>query len=141
MMAAAQGEARADDARMMVSARVLKHARLTLLSQPTSLVITAADVSRGYVEVAAPTEIAIQSNSSNGYALEFLGGGDNFRQINVTGLSRDIQMEGAGGLVIQPSSGPGTTRINLRLGYRFVLASLAQPGVYSWPLRLSVVPQ
>ena len=140
-LGSAQGEASADDARMMVSATVLKHARLSLLSQPTSLVITAADVSRGYVEVAAPTELAIQSNSLDGYALEFLGDGDKFRQIIVTGLSRDVQMEATGGLVIQPTIGPAVTRITLRLGYRFALASLTQPGVYSWPLRLSVIPQ
>jgi hypothetical protein len=58
--------ATAGDGKLTVSATVLKHASLNVLAQPSSVVVTAADISRGYVDVAAPAQVAIESNSSAG---------------------------------------------------------------------------
>lgn len=127
------------EAKLTVSATVLKRASLRMLAQPASIVITASDIERGYVDVPAAAQVAIQSNSPDGYLLEFTSGGDFMRQILVRGLANDVQLSPVGGAVMQ-SSGGGVTRTTLALGFRFVLAESAKEGTYSWPMRLSVTP-
>lgn len=140
MIAPTAEVAHADQARVQVSATVLKHASLKVLAQPASVVVTAADIARGYVDVPAPAQVAIKSNSARGYMLEFANDGDFINSILVKGLSNDLQLSPAGGAVMQPYSGHGVTRTTLDLGFRFMLAKSAQAGTYPWPLHLSVTP-
>ena len=136
LTAAASGEAK-----LTVTATVLKHASLKVLAQPANLVITAADLARGYVDVPASSQLAIHSNVAAGYLLDFRNlGGEFMRQIFVRGLNGDVQLSPAGGLVQQGSNGAGVTRTTLALGYRFMLSSAAQAGTYAWPMQLSVMP-
>lgn len=137
MVAPATGIA-SDQAKLTVSATVLKHASLQVLTQPTSVVITAADIARGYVDAAVPSQISIRSNSSLGYMLDFANQGDFMRRILVRGLATEVQLSPAGGAVMQPSAQAGVTRATLDLGFRFLLAETARPGTYAWPMRLSI---
>lgn len=132
--------ATAGDVKLTVSATVLKHASLNVLAQPSSVVVTEADISRGYVDVPTPAQVAIKSNTAGGYLLEFASQGDFMRQILVRGLANDVQLSPAGGAVMRPSSGTGVTKTTLALGFRFVLAESARQGTYPWPIRLSVTP-
>lgn len=132
--------AEAAQANLVVSARVLKHARLSLLTQPSSLVITAGDIGRGYVDVATPTQLAIQSNSPDGYAIEFTATGDFVRQISVVGLGGEIQLSPAGGVVIFAPTAHGVATVALRLGFRFALDAAVKPGTYAWPMQMSMTP-
>lgn len=125
---------------LTVSATVLKHASLKVLAQPSSVVVTAADIARGYVDGPAAVQVAIQNNSAGGYLLEFASQGDFMHQILVSGLAHEAQLSPAGGVIAQPSTGYGVTRTTLGLGFRFVLSESAQPGTYPWPMRLSVTP-
>lgn len=140
MVAPAPPATAAEPAEMMVSAAVLKQASLKVLAQPSAVVVTADDIARGYVDVAAPAEVAIRSNSPRGYMLEFANEGDFMRQILVRGLASDLQLSLAGGAVMQPATGRGVTRTTLQLGFRFLLAQGARPGTYAWPIHLSVTP-
>lgn len=124
------------EVKMRVSATVLGKASLQVMSQPSMVVVTQADIARGYVDVAAPSQIAIESNSRSGYVLEFANDGDFMRQILVKGLASDVQLSPSGGTVVQPTS--GVTKTTLALGYRFVLAQSTQQGTYPWPVRLAV---
>lgn len=132
--------ARAGDGKLTVSATILKHASLNVLAQPSSVVVTAADIARGYVDVPTPAQVAIRSNTSGGYMLEFANQGDFMRQILVRGLSSDVQLSPAGGIVKQGSLASGIIKTTLTLGFRFVLSESAQQGTYPWPIRLSVAP-
>jgi len=127
------------DAKLSVTATILKHASLKILNQPASVVVTAADIVRGYVDVPAPAQVAIQNNSS-GYMLSFSSQGDFMRQILVRGLGSDVQLSPAGGIVTQSGPDRGVTRTTLDLGFRFVLSESARQGVYAWPMHLSVMP-
>lgn len=140
LMVAPTPPASADQAKISVSATVLKHASLKVLAQPATVVITAEDVARGYVDVATPAQIAIRSNSPRGYMLEFANEGDFMRQVLVRGLSSDLQLGPAGGAVMQAAAASGITRATLDLGFRFVLADSARPGTYAWPVHISVTP-
>jgi hypothetical protein len=126
--------------KLTVSATVLKHASLKVLTQPTSVVVTAADIERGYVDVSAAAKVAVQSNTLDGYLLEFANQGDFMRQILVRGLGSDVQLSPAGGTVIKRTAGSGMSRTILDLGFRFVLSESVQQGTYAWPLRFSVLP-
>jgi hypothetical protein len=129
-----------NEATLIVSATILKRASLKVLAQPSSVVVTAADIARGYVDGPAAVEVAIQNNGAGGYLLEFASRGDFMRQILVRGLARETQLNPGGGAIAQPATGSGVTRTTLGLGFRFVLSESAQPGTYPWPMRLSVTP-
>lgn len=129
-----------DEAKLTVSAIVLKRASLQVLSQPASVVVTAADVARGYVEIPGPLQLRVQSNSQGGYMLIFDSHGDFMRQTLVRGLGNDVQLDASGGSIAQRASGRGMYQTSLGLGFRFVLADSAREGIYAWPMRLSVVP-
>ncbi|MCJ7800297.1 MAG: hypothetical protein MUP33_11180 [Polaromonas sp.] len=128
------------EAKLMVSATVSKHASLQVLAQPASVVITAADMARGYVDVLSPAQVTVQSNTQDGYLLMFDNQGDFLRHALVKGLDRDVQVGAGGGGVAQRSSGGGMRKNLLNLGFRFVLSDSARQGVYAWPIRLSVTP-
>ncbi len=129
-----------NEGKLSVTATVLKHASLKVLAQPASVVVTAADIARGYVDVPSPAQVAIQSNSPGGYMLVFASQGDFVRQTLVRGLGNDVQLGAAGGGVAQGSTGRGMNKTTLDLGFRFVLSESARQGVYAWPMHLSVTP-
>lgn len=140
MTAPAPAIADGSEAKLTVTATVLKRASLKILTQPSAVTVTAADIARGYVDLPVPAQVAIESNSASGYMLDFAYQAGFARQILVQGLSSEVQLGPGGGAVLQPASGSGVTRTTLALGFRFVLSELAQQGVYSWPMQLSVTP-
>lgn len=124
-----------------VAVTVSKRTTLTVVAQPSFVVVTPADIANGYVDVPFPAQLAVQSNSREGYLLEFASHGDFMRQILVRGLGTDVQMSPGGGVVARAAShGHGVTRATLNLGFRFVLSESAKEGTYPWPMRLSVAP-
>lgn len=134
-VAAAEGS----ETKLSVTATILKHASLQVLAQPSSVVVTAADIARGYVEVARPAQIAIKNNSA-GYMLVFAGHGEFVRQVRVRGLGSDVQMGADGGVVSQMNTGRGMSSTTLDLGFRFELSASARQGVYPWPMQMSIIP-
>jgi hypothetical protein len=130
----------AGHATLHVSATVLKRASLQLLSQPSRVVITDADIARGYVDVSDPLQLAIICNSASGYLLDFATVTDFAQNISIRGLANEVQLSPAGGLVARPASAPDVTRETLTLSFRFVLSRSVQPGIYHWPVRVFVVP-
>lgn len=128
------------DSKLSVTATILKQASLKVLAQPSSLVVTALDIARGYVEVPSPAQIAIRSNSSRGYMLVFASQGELVRQTRVRGLGAEVQLSSGGGVVTQVGAASGITQAVLDLGFRFELSESAQQGIHAWPLQLSVVP-
>lgn len=131
-----QGLAQSQQVSLTVSATVLKSARLTVLAQPATVLVTAADVDRGYVDVAASTKLDIKSNSPDGFMIEFVGRGEFVRGLRVQGLGADLQMGPEGGYV-RLMSGPVRTRV-FDLGFRLELSSVARPGTYAWPVQVAV---
>lgn len=139
-MAFGSSAALAGEAEVTVGVTILKHTSVQVLSQPASVVVTAEDIARGYVDVPAATHVAVRSNTPQGYLLEFASQGDFMRQIVVRGLDAEVQLTPEGGLVAQRGSASGTTRATLALGYRFMLSSSAQQGTYAWPMRVAALP-
>ena len=128
------------ESKLMVSATILKHASLQILTQPSAVVVTADDIARGYVDLSNSAKLAVQSNTQGGYMLMFESQGEFLRQTLVKGLDNDVQLNASGGGVAQRAPGRGMHKTMLDLGFRFILSESARQGVYAWPLRLSVTP-
>lgn len=125
---------------VVVSATVKAHTTLKVLYQRPELVITNADISRGYVEVQTASRIEVKNNDPAGYLLVFDGVNGNlrpFNEIHVKGLGNDVQISAGGGWIPQSYARGAVT---MELSYRFILSENAQPGTYAWPLTVSSRP-
>lgn len=134
-------QAEGDRLRMQVSARVVKHASLRALAQPATLTVTEADLARGYIELPAGTELAVRSNSQDGYLLLFEQRSPLLRAFVVRGLEREVEVGAGSGMVALEAIGPGMAQRQHRLGYRLLLAEDARAGIHPWPLQVSVLPR
>ncbi|GAB4369023.1 MAG: hypothetical protein Kow00128_14860 [Deltaproteobacteria bacterium] len=133
----ARPSAGSSSARIRVSATVLPRTTVTVHAQPHALIVTPADVRRGYVEVPRASRIELASNDPRGYLLVFepLGGPESpVREAIVDGLDRQIQVGPGGGFVPRPFV---RGVVSAELSFRFVLAEDARPGRYPWPVMLS----
>lgn len=124
--------------KVMVGATIPARANLKILHQDTELVITQADIIRGYVEVRGGSRFEVKNNSAAGYLLSFDNLDGPFKEIQIQGLGTEAQLSPRGGFVPQPYA-RGT--VVKELDYRFMLAENAQPGTYSWPLHITARPR
>lgn len=124
-----------------VTATVLNYTHIRVLTQPESVVITEDDAALGYVDVPAASQVEINSNSPDGYMLVFESQSDFVRATLVRGLGDEVRLDATGGVVAQPSSGPGRVKTTVALGFRFVLERDARPGIYAWPMQMSIMPR
>jgi hypothetical protein len=130
------GSAAAQSSQMQVNARVAHYFRLNVLSQPRTIEVTAQDVARGYVDVPAPMELALESNSPNGYSLMFQRDGGEFAGAQVSGLGQSVQVAGHAAIGWRPNARRETMQFEVRLQ----LAPQQAPGSYRWPLQISISP-
>ncbi len=119
-----------------VRAVVLAHADLIILKQPAELVVTDADVRRGYVELDGASVIELKNNTRAGCLLSVSARGLPFQETSIDIMGRTVVLGPDGGLVTLPVMG----RTIVALSYRFVLSKGTQPGTYAWPFSLSVSP-
>ena len=132
--------ARADAHRIDVRATVMLHASISAVRAPREVEVTAADVARGYVELAQPVEVEIRTNNPGGVMLGF-----NVNSPQLSGArfeGEDLQLGVATGaaVVLVPKAGVGLRRQTLRLRTRLLLAPGAKPGVIAWPVALFIAP-
>jgi hypothetical protein len=131
------GSAFGDEAstRMQVSAIVLPDARIVRLDAPT-LVITAADLERGYLDVVRRYEV--RSNAPDRLLLQFFVRGNLARSVEVRGLGAPLAIGPLGGqLCLDPPGAPGR---DLALGFRIQLDPDVVPGIYPLPVVVSIDP-
>jgi hypothetical protein len=120
-------------ARVMVSAVIPARASINVIRQVPTIVVTDADVQRGFVEVADATLIELKNNSSHGCLLIFETHDLPFREATVNILGREVAIGPGGGMLAH--QGLGT--VALPLSYRFALNDNMQPGTYAWPFTLN----
>jgi len=133
---AAEGRGAAS-AQVTVTATVAARAAARVTNRLPALVVTPADVERGYLEVPAASRLEVQSNSPQGYFLLFETDGGPIRAVAVRGLGRDVEIAPGTSLVRQP---PVRGTQTFELSYRFLLARDASPGTYAWPVRIGASP-
>ena len=128
------------DARVAVSATVLRHAGVRVLSAPRTVSISEADIALGYVDVPVPSRLEIRSNSPSGYILTIESAADFSRGTEVRGLGDVVSVGRFGGVLNVKAGGQGMKVIPVELHFRVLLSDLARPGVHPWPVQLSVMP-
>jgi hypothetical protein len=126
-------------ARFTVGVFVRPIATLDVRNAPPSIDVSSNDVARGYVDVARPTQLDVQSNSSSGYVLNVLPRTNLFAQVQVSGLDSRVELGSDGGAVVQRWN-QNERHKSLSLTYRFVLQEGVQPGNYPWPVQLNITP-
>ena len=122
---------------LKVNVMVSNQARVEFQSQPATLVITAEDIARGYVEVVSATVLKIKSNVRDGYLLHFVIAGGPFTGIRVIDGARIIELDRSSGFVHMPNEGMKQQEETKYFGYRFFLSPDAKPGEYRWPIQLN----
>jgi len=132
-----QAFARAKGSDISVKAVVPLRAQLTILFQTPSLRLTDADIERGYVEIRAATRVSIKNNNKAGYILVFEGLSRPFKEVIISGLMRDVQINASGAFIYQAYT---RNAVTAELSYRFVLFEDARAGEYAWPISLSLQP-
>jgi hypothetical protein len=129
-------EAGQSRAAMQVSVMVVANAKIQSSYQATQLKISEADVARGYVEIPGASRFSVATNSRTGYLMEFQPVGNIFQSVQVAGLGNAVQLGADGGAIVQ--RGPSSPALTHELSFRFTLAPNTSPGLYPWPLQLSV---
>jgi mannitol/fructose-specific phosphotransferase system IIA component (Ntr-type) len=133
----AEAATRSSGTQLKVSATVLPFTKMRVHNQSSVLMITEADISRGYVDVPAGSSIEVSSNSRDGHYLSFECSDEVFKQVRIDGLGKPAVL--AGGSSIVPFAMEGKV-VQIDLSYRFILSENMKPGAYPWPLTVSVVP-
>lgn len=128
--------AQSASSKMTVSVIVKSSTSVRLLYQSPEMVITNADIHRGYVDANAATRLEIESNSPTGYMLSFESYDGAFKEIHVSGLGEKVIIGSGSGMVFLSHKGTHT----MELSYRFILSKDAEPGTYMWPLSITVNP-
>ena len=128
-------EAHASHVQEPVVETAAAYATLKVVYQTPELVVTYADILRGYVEVKSGSRIEIRSNAF--FFLRFDGLSNPFREVHIHGFGKDILVDAKGGvLFLKDIRGFAT----FELTYTFVLSKDAQPGTYAWPVEISAYP-
>ncbi len=125
-------------AAMRVSVTVVASARLRSSYQVAQLHVDAADIARGFVEIAAASRFTVSTNSRAGYLMEFFPVGNLFELVLIDGLGATVALGADGGDVAR--RGPPQPDLSHELNFRFMLRPGTRPGDYPWPLQLSVRP-
>jgi hypothetical protein len=123
---------------LLVSAAVARHTSVRI-APPAFITLSEEDVARGYVEIAAPVEVTVQSNVPQGYALVFERQGEQVRQAHVQGPDGALLVGSTGAVATRPPAGRGMWRDRLQLRFRFDLAAGARAGQHPWPLNISLM--
>jgi hypothetical protein len=128
--------AQGNTAKLTVMARIATFFRMQVEHQVPSLMVTASDIERGYVEVPAASGFSVVTNTQSGFLVDFRARSDVFLAVLVTGLQNSFEFGAGGGTAVQ-NVPRGRTSFH-QLGYRFMLRPDLQPGNYPWPLEISV---
>jgi hypothetical protein len=126
--------------KLQVSARILTHISFRTMKTPDQVSITAEDVAHGYVDLAAPIEIEVQTNSPNEIMVGISLNSAAFTGAIVSGPAGTARVTPGTPSIAIPSHGQGMRTESLSLRMRIELAANTSPGVFVMPVSLLVSP-
>jgi hypothetical protein len=134
--AGTSGEAMAATTRMQVTARILTHLSMRSMIVPDQLGITAADVARGYVDLDAPIQMELRTNTASGVLLGISLNSPAFTGAVVSGPSGTTHITPGAPTLVVASLGQGMRTETLSMHVRIELAANAEPGTVMMPISL-----
>jgi hypothetical protein len=108
--------------------------KVRVLAQPPQVRVGEDDVTRGFVDVECASQIEVRSNSRCRVA--FRPKAAWFGAVRVYGFPRVVEVGAEGGSYLRPLE--RQRRSVYRLSYRFELRPETLPGLYRWPLEISL---
>jgi hypothetical protein len=122
---------------LRVGATVAPQAQLSA-SLPASVIVTAGDIGRGFVDVPGASRLDIRTNA-HAFALDVVPLTAPFTAVEISGLEQRMEFGSDGGSIVRRTA--NTSRpVTLALRYRLLLDASAAPGAYAWPVRFTVRP-
>src|SRR4030042_5148665 len=115
-----------------IAEEIQTHTALKVVHQTSELVITQADIIRGYIDIPAGANIEIQNNNLGGYMIFFKGIYTPFKEVLVKGLGGEVKINSNSGWITQPYN--GRDPVMVELSYRFIFSENAKPAKKAWPL-------
>ena len=128
------------NAHINVGATVLRHIGIRALTAPLTLQISVIDIARGYVDVLQASTLEIRSNNPGGYLLAIDAEAEFSRGMEVRGSGGFALLGRSGGVLSFQANGSGMQTTPVALNFRVLLTPQARPGVYAWPIQISVLP-
>jgi hypothetical protein len=128
-------EAGSSDEQTTTGEMAAAYATLKIVYQTPELVVTQADILRGYVEVKSASRIEIRSNVF--FFLRFSGLEEPFKEVQIRGFGKDVVVDSGGSSLFLPDIRGFVT---FELTYKFILLKDAHPGTYVWPVEISAHP-
>jgi hypothetical protein len=104
---------------------------------PQSVVVSAEDVRRGYIDLEQPVEVGIRTNYAAGVRLDLSLNSSSLQAVDVR-EAQGGEVRAAGVFVPQPERGLRAHTVSLKLRLR--LAPDALPGTIAHPLTVSLTP-
>jgi hypothetical protein len=124
------------NAPMTVSVQVISHAVLTMDSAPASVEVTAADISRGYVDVTAPIVVRVRTNSRRGYLLQVDNVSEAFSTAELTMSNASMNVAHESWIQRPYVAGGDLMSVQARLR----LSPVATVGSHTLPIAFSATP-
>lgn len=127
----ATAEADAGSAMVRVAARVLSYVKVTDLTSPAALDVTAEDVARGYVDVEAGSSMTLVTNSNDGYLVTARSDAGTVARVAVRigGQMADERLR---------VPAVAFAKSLVKVGYRLHLRPGVAAGRYPWPVTLGL---
>jgi hypothetical protein len=122
---------------MQVSVTVLARAVLTVASQPSAVIVTEADIARGYIDVSTPIVVQVRTNSRAGYILQADRRTADFATVELAFGDATMTVADGESWISRPYV-PGGDVIAMQA--RVHLGAGMQPGSYPLPIALSARP-
>lgn len=126
-------------AKMQINIAMVVKARtnMNIIRRVHEIVVSNADIDRGYVDVPIASLREAESNSPKGDIPSFERLDWPFLKAQIGGFAQEITRISGGTDTIQQPSWQGSTA--RELNYRFILVENAQPGTYACPLTISAL--
>lgn len=121
---------------MTVSVQVLARAVVSVDAAPASIEVTAEDISRGYVDVAAPILVRVRTNSRRGYLLQVDNVSEAFSTVELTMANASMNVTHESWIQRPYVSGGDLMNVQARLR----LSPDATPGWHALPIAFSASP-
>lgn len=121
---------------MTVSVQVLARAVVSVDAAPASVEVTAEDISRGYVDVAAPILVRVRTNSRRGYLLQVDNVSEAFSMVELTMANASMNVTHESWIQRPYVSGGDLMNVQARLR----LSPGATPGWHALPIAFSASP-
>lgn len=113
---------------------IVPMAKMRVMAQAPQLHIDEDDVLRGFVDVECASQIEVRTNSR--CRIAFRPKAEWFGLVHVYGFPRVIEFGPEGGGFLRPLERQRSSVY--QLSYRFELRSGTLPGIYRWPLAVSL---